>query len=80
MEERQKSWFVDKRDKFIGFWKARPELTLTVLGGLFTVIGAGINCYTVKNEYKETVYMTDGDDVYRLPAKKMQAKKLNTLN
>jgi hypothetical protein len=51
-----------------------------VLGGLFTVIGAGINCYTVKNEYKDQVYMTDGDDVYRLPAKKMQAKKLNTLN
>ena len=78
-EEKKVNWFVEKKNKFIEFCKARPELTLTVLGGLFTVIGAGINCYTVKNEYKDSVYMTDGDDVYRLPAKQMNSKKLKTI-
>ena len=47
MEEKKVNWFVEKKNKFVEFCKARPELTLTVLGGLFTVIGAGINCYTV---------------------------------
>lgn len=78
-EEKKVNWFVDKKNKFVGFFMARPELTLTVLGGLFSVIGAGINLYTVKNEYKDSVYMTDGDDVYRLPAKQLNSKKLKTI-
>ena len=81
MEEQvEVSWFVEKRNKVIGFFKSRPELTLTVVGGLFTVLGACINYITVKNEYKDQVYMTDGEDVYRIPAKAMNSKKLKTVN
>lgn len=79
-EQNEVSWFVEKRNKFIEFFKSRPELTLTVIGGLFTVLGACINYCTVKNEYKDQVYMTDGEDVYRIPAKAMNSKKLKTVN
>lgn len=79
MEEKKTSWFAEKRDKFVEFWKSRPELVLTVVGGAFTVLGACINCYTVKNEYKDQVYMTDGEDVYKIPAKAMNSKKLTTV-
>ena len=78
-EEKKVNWFVEKKNKFVNFFKDRPELALTVVGGLFTVVGACINCYTVKNEYKDSVYMTDGEDVYRLPAKQMNSKKLTTV-
>ena len=78
-EEKKQSWFAVKKQKVAAWFVDHPELTLTVLGGLFTVIGAGINCYTVKNEYKDSVYMTDGDDVYKIPAKSMNSKKLKTV-
>lgn len=79
MEEKKQSWISVKKQKVVDYFKSRPELTLTVVGGLFTVIGACINCYTVKNEYKDQVYMTDGDDVYKIPAKAMNSKKLTTV-
>lgn len=79
MEEKKTNWFIVKKNQVVDYFKQRPELTLTVLGGLFTVIGAGINCYTVKNEYKDQVYMTDGEDVYKIPAKAMNSKKLKTV-
>ena len=79
-EQKEISLFAEKRDKVIEFFKSRPELVLTVVGGLFTILGACINCYTVKNEYKDQVYMTDGEDVYRIPAKAMNSKKLTTVN
>lgn len=78
-EEKKQSWFAVKKQKVAVWFAEHPELTLTVLGGLFTVIGAGINCYTVKNEYKDNVYMTDGKDVYKIPAKSMNSQKLKTV-
>ena len=78
-EDKKQNWFVVKKNQIVDYFKQRPELTLTVLGGLFTVAGACINCYTVKNEYKDNVYMTDGEDVYKIPAKSMNSKKLTTV-
>ena len=80
MEEiKKENWFVVKKSQVVNYFRQRPELTLTMLGGLFTVVAAGINCYTVKNEYRDSVYMTDGDDVYKIPAKSMNSKKLKTV-
>ena len=79
MEEKKKGWFADKKDKFINFCHEHPDVTLTVLGGFFTLAGAFVNLATTRNEYKENVYMTDGDDVYKIPAKSMHSKKLTTL-
>lgn len=79
MGEQKKSWLQDKKDKIFDFWKTHPDIMLTVIGGFFTLAGAFVNLATTKNEYKDNVYMTDGDEVYKIPAKSMHSKKLTTL-
>ncbi len=79
MEEQKKNWFVDKKDRFLAFCHSHPDIMLTVVGGVFTLAGACVNYMTTQNEYKDTVYMTDGEDVYRIPAKSMNSKKLMTV-
>ena len=79
MEEVKMNWFEDKKNKFKEFCKQHPDILLTVVGGVFTLAGACINYATTKNEYKDNVYMTDGEDVYKIPAKSMNSKKLKTV-
>lgn len=79
MEETKKNWFQEKKDKFLEFCNKHPDILLTVLGGTFTLAGAFVNYATTKNEYKDNVYMTDGEDVYKIPAKSMNSKKLKTV-
>ena len=79
MEQEKKGWFAGIKDKFKTFCTNHPDVVLTVLGGTFALAGACVNYATTKNEYKDQVYLTDGDDVYRLPAKAMHSKKLNTI-
>ena len=52
---------------------------LTVVGGIFTLAGACVNYATTQNEYKDYVVMTDGEDVYKVPAKSLHSKKLTTV-
>lgn len=79
MEEQKKSWFADKKDKFIEFCKRHPEGTLTVLGGLFTLAGGAMKLYAVSKDYEDEVYMTNGEDVFKLPAKAMHSKKIKPI-
>ena len=81
MEEvvEKKNWFQERKDKFLDFCQRHPDICLTVLGGVFTLAGACINYATTQNEYKDNVYMTDGEDVYKIPAKSMNTKKLKTV-
>lgn len=77
-EQKKKNWFVDKKDRFLDFCKRHPEGVLTVVGGLFTIAGAAMNMYTTKNEFKDNVYLIQDDKAYRVPAKEMQSKKIET--
>ena len=79
LEVEKKNWFKDKKDKFLEFCHNHPDIMLTVVGGVFTLAGACVNYATTVNEYKDSVYMTDGDDVYKLPASKMNTKKIKTV-
>jgi len=79
MEEQKKGWFADKKEKVVGFFRAHPEGTLTVLGGLFTLAGGAMKLYSVSKEYQDEVYMTNGEDVFKLPAKAMNAKKIKPI-
>ena len=56
-----------------------PDIVLTLLGGACSIVGGAMKLHAMKNEYQDEVYMTDGDSVYRLPAKSMNSKKLKTL-
>lgn len=78
-ETKKKNWFQDKKDKFLEFCNKHPDVCLTALGGTFALAGAIVNYFTVQNEYKDQVYMTDGEDVYKIPAKSMNSKKLKTV-
>lgn len=78
--ELNKSWFEDKKDKLLIFCKTHPDILLTVVGGTFSLAGAILNYLSTKNEYRDNVYMTDGEDVYKIPAKAMNSEKLKTVN
>lgn len=78
--ETKQSWFEETRDKFVSFCKRHPDIILTVIGGTFSLAGAIVNYMSTQNEYKDNVYMTDGNDVYKIPAKSMNSKKLKTVN
>ena len=77
--EEKKSWFKNKKDQFVAFCKDHPEGVLTVIGGLFGLAGAAMNIYAVQNEYKDNVYMSDGDQIYKVPAKEMNSRKVHTV-
>lgn len=79
MKEEKKSWFADKRDKFLDFCKRHPEGVLTVIGGLFTLAGGAMKIYSAQHEYEDTVYCIQNDKVYRLPAKELQSQKVADL-
>ena len=79
MEEKKKGWFADKRDKFLDFCKRHPEGVLTVVGGLFTVTAGAMKLIASKTEYEDNVYLVQNDKVYRLPAKELQSKKIDTV-
>ena len=78
--EEQMNWFEDKKTKFLEFCRKHPDILLTIIGGTFSLAGAIVNYATTKNEYRDNVYMTDGDNVYKIPAKSMESKKLTTVN
>lgn len=78
-KEVKKSWFADKRDKFLDFCRRHPEGCLTVLGGLFTVTAGAMKLYAAKTEYEDEVYMVQNDKVYKLPAKQLQSQKVADL-
>lgn len=79
MEEKKKGWFVTKKDQFVSFCKQHPEGVLTVVGGLFTVAAGALKLIANKTEYEDNVYMIQNDKVYKLPAKEMNSKRIDTV-
>lgn len=78
--EENKNWFKDKKDRFLAFCQKHPDIILSVVSGIFTLAGACVSYAATKSEYTDNVYMTDGEDVYKIPAKSMNSKKLKTVN
>lgn len=76
MEEEKKgfkAWLVDKKDKAKKFCSDHPDVVLTVIGGVASIVGGCIKLYANKTEYEDYLYTTDGDGtVYKLPAKEMK--------
>lgn len=78
-KEVKKSWFQDKKDKFVEFCRQHPEGVLSVIGGLFTLAGGAMKIYSAAHEYEDTVYCVQNDKVYKLPAKQLQSQKVADL-
>ena len=71
-----KNWFGDKKDKVKKFCSEHPDVVLTVVGGLASVVGGCIKLYASKSEYENYVYtVTDKGNVYKVPAKRLETAK-----
>lgn len=79
VEVEEVSWFKRKKNQFVDFCKQHPDIVLTVVGGLASLVGGAMKLVASKNEYQDEVYMTDGDDVYKLPARQVKSKKMTTV-
>ena len=77
--EEKENWFVKKKTQFVDFCKQHPDIVLTVIGGIASLAGGAMKLAASKNEYQDEVYMTDGDDVYKLPARQVRSKKMTTM-
>lgn len=75
MEEKKglKAWLVDKKDRAKQFCADHPDVVLTVVGGLASIVGGCIKLYANKTEYEDYLYTTDDKGtIYKLPAKQMK--------
>lgn len=65
-----KAWWNER--KIVKFCKEHPDTTLTLAGGLLTIIGGVVKIAVDKREYEDHVFVDVNDTVYKLPAKEMK--------
>ena len=59
--------------KPVRWFKDHPDIGLTLLGGVLSIIGAGVKIAANKSEYEDNIFMTATDgDIYKVPVKKMK--------
>lgn len=69
-----KDWWNDR--KSVKWLKDHPDVSLTLLGGVLSIIGAAVKIVGDRKEYDDSVFITASDDsVYKLPAKQMKTVK-----
>ena len=62
-----------KNSKPVVYFKNHPDIGLTLLGGVLSIIGAGIKVAGSKSEYEDNIFVTSTDgNVYKVPVKKMK--------
>ena len=72
-----KDWWNDR--KSVKWLKDHPDVSLTLLGGALSIIGAAVKIIGDRKEYDDSVFITASDDsVYKLPAKQMKTVKQKT--
>lgn len=67
-----KRWIEEKTAKAKDFCGKHPDVLLTLLGGVASVIGGCLKLYMSKTEYEDYIYTTVDDEVYKIPAKEMK--------
>ena len=66
-----KDWWNER--KSVQWLKAHPDVSLTLLGGVLSIVGGCIKIAANKSEYEDNIFMTATDgDVYKVPVKKMK--------
>lgn len=66
-------WEESKAHKF---FKDHPDASLTLIGGLLSIIGGVIKLACYNKEYEESVYLTTQDDeIYKIPARPCKTSK-----
>lgn len=79
-EERTfKDWWNER--KLVIWFKDHPDVSLTLLGGVLSIVGAAVKIAADRKEYDDSVFITASDNsVYKLPAKQMKTVKQKTEN
>jgi len=69
-----KDWWNER--KVVQWFHEHPDASLTLLGGVLSIVGAVAKIAASNKEYEDAVYLTASDDsVYKLPAKEMKTIK-----
>ena len=72
-----KDWWSER--KAVIWLKDHPDVSLTLLGGVLSIVGAAVKIVGDRKEYDDSVFITASDDsVYKLPAKQMKTVKQRT--
>lgn len=67
-------WWNER--KIVQWFKAHPDASLTLLGGVLSIAGAAVKIMASNKEYEDAVYLTASDDqVYKVPCKGMKTIK-----
>ena len=85
MEEEKVEIIVEEEKKtlkqrFVGWCKEHPDVLLTVVGGIASIVGGCIKLYANKSEYEDNLFTTVDDQVYKIPAKQMKTATYTTTN
>lgn len=70
--EIKETWWLKGKNKVKKFCEDHPDVVLTFIGGAFTLVGGAMKLIAASKEYSDEVYMTDGDNVYKLPAREIK--------
>lgn len=72
--KRKKSfWEKLTNSKPVVWFKEHPDIGLTLLGGVLSIVGAGVKIAANKSEYEDNLFVTGTDGgVYKVPVKKMK--------
>ena len=74
------TWWQKTKDKIVKFCKGNPDVALTVFAGVMTMVGGAFKLAAASKGYPDEVYMTDGENVYKLPAREIKdSKKVKTV-
>ena len=68
-------WTKDKAVIAWNFCKEHPDTVLSVIGGLASFAGAGLQIYANKTEYEDSAFTEIDGETYKVPCKKMKTMK-----
>ena len=78
MEEEKKgfkAWFLEKKESAKKFCKEHPDVVLTVIGGVASIVGGALKIYANRSEFEDNLFTEIDGQVYKIPAKEMKTAK-----
>ena len=67
-----KDWFKERFSKAKDFCVTHPDAMLSIIGGVLSLVAAGLDIYGNRVEYKDNVYTSIDDKIYKIPCKEMK--------
>lgn len=84
MEEKKKKtlkeWWNEKTLPTREWIGKHPDVCLTLIGGICSLLGGALKIYAMKTEYQDNLYTVVDGEVYKVPAKGMKTANKVTTN